>query len=168
MVKESINESLPKVSYDPLISDVERQKLIECVLSGNVKHYLRKAYTREQVNKLSAEEVNKLFSNYEAKLLCRIVKALGKSIIKMHSTGTCAIVGMTSQDALSNDLESDPFLNSALQKFICEKCYRFGSLLAPLSVGLIMSRHYLSEPAIENGGTNADDRSDEPTVGNSK
>ena len=49
------------------------------------------------------------------------------------------------QDALSEDLGSDPFLNSALQRFTCELYYRFGSFLAPLSVGLITSRHYLSE-----------------------
>ena len=36
-------------------------------------------------------------------------------------------------------------LNSALQRFTCEMYYRFGSFLAPLSVGIITSRHYLSE-----------------------
>ena len=46
---------------------------------------------------------------------------------------------------LSEDLENDPFLNSALQRFTCELYYRFGSFLAPLSIGIITSRHYLSE-----------------------
>ena len=59
--------------------------------------------------------------------------------------GTCAALGITNQDALSEDLENDPFLNSALQRFTCELYYRFGSFLAPLNVGIIMSRHYLSE-----------------------
>ena len=54
---------------------------------------------------------------------------------------------------LSEDLESDPFLNSALQRFTCELYYRFGSFLAPLSTGLITSRHYLSERN-KNGGDN--------------
>ena len=43
------------------------------------------------------------------------------------------------------DLESDPFLNSTLQRFTCELYYRFSSFFAPLSVGIITSRHYLSE-----------------------
>ena len=34
--------------------------------------------------------------------------------------GACAVLGMTTQDALSEDLESDPFLNSALQRFTGE------------------------------------------------
>ena len=55
-------------------------------------------------NKLSAEEVDKLFSNYEAKLSGQMVKSLGKSIIKMYSMGACAVSGMINQDALSKDL----------------------------------------------------------------
>ena len=59
--------------------------------------------------------------------------------------GACAALGITNQDAPSEDLENDPFLNSALQRFTSELYYRFGSFLAPLSVGIITSRHYLSE-----------------------
>ena len=55
------------------------------------------------------------------------------------------MLGITNQDALSEDLENNPFLNSALQRFTCELYYRFGSFLAPLSIGIITSRHYLSE-----------------------
>ena len=59
---------------------------------------------------------------------------------------------ISDQDALSEDLENDPFLTSALQRFTCEFYYRFGSFLAPLSIGIITSRHYLSERN-KNGGT---------------
>ena len=55
------------------------------------------------------------------------------------------MLGITNQEALSEDLENDPFLNSALQRFTCELYYRFGSFLAILSVGIITSIHYLSE-----------------------
>ena len=65
--------------------------------------------------------------------------------------GACAALGITNQDALSEDLESDPFLNSALQRFTFELYYGFGLFLPPLSIGLITSRHYLSE-CNENGG----------------
>ena len=99
----------------------------------------------EQLKKLSKEELEKLFNNYEAKLSGQMVKSLGKSIINMYSMGACAALGVSNQDALSEDLENDHFLNSALQRFTCELYYRFGSFLAPLSVGLITSRHYLSE-----------------------
>ena len=82
----------------------------------------------------------------------QMVKSLGRSIINMYSMGVCVALGISNQDALSEDLENDPFLNSTLQRFTCELYYRFGSFLAPLSIGIIMSRHYLSEHN-KNGGT---------------
>ena len=63
----------------------------------------------------------------------------------MHLMGACAVLGISNQDALSEDLENDPFLNSALQRATCELYYRFGSFLAFLSIGIITSRHYFYE-----------------------
>ena len=71
-------------------SDTKQQKLLECVLTGNSKLYLGKVYTEDQLAKLSEEEVEKLFNNYEAKLLGQMVKSLGCSIINMYSMGACA------------------------------------------------------------------------------
>ena len=65
--------------------------------------------------------------------------------------GACSVLGITNQDALSEDLENDPFLNSALQRFTCKLYYGFGSFLAPLSVGIITSRHYLLSERNKNG-----------------
>ena len=121
----------------------KHQKLLDCVLTGNSKLYLGKVYTEEQLAKFNKEEVEKLFNNYETKLLGQMVKSLGHSIINMYSLGGCTVLGITNQEAFSEDLENDTFLNSALQRFTCELYYRFGSFLAPLNIG--MSRHYLSE-----------------------
>ena len=74
-----------------------------------------------------------------------MVKSLGKSIINVYSMGACSALGIRNQEALSEDLENDPFLNSALQRFTCELYYIFGSFLVPLSVGIITSRHYLPQ-----------------------
>ena len=107
--------------------------------------YLGKVYTEEQLTKLSEEEVEKLFNNYEAKLSGQNVHSLGHSIINMYSMGACAALGISNQDTLSEDLENDPFLNSVLQRATCELYYRFGSFIASLSIGIITTRHYLSE-----------------------
>ena len=138
-------ELIGNFGYETPQSDTKRQKLLECVLTRNSKLYLGKVYTEEQLVKLSKEEVEKLFNNYEAKLSGQMVKSLGKSVINMYSMGACSALGIRNQEALSKDLENDPFLNSALQRFTCELYYRFGSFLAPLSVGILTSRHYLSE-----------------------
>ena len=139
------DELIGNLGYETPQSDTKHQKLLKCILTGNSKLYLGKVYTEEQLAKLSEEEVEKLFNNYEAKLSGQMVTSLGKSIINMYSMGACSALGITNQEALSEDLENNPFLNSALQRFTCELYYRLGSFLAPLNVGIIMTRHYLPE-----------------------
>ena len=75
--------------------------------------------------------MDKLFSNYEAQLLGKMVKSLGKSISRMYLMGACVVSGMSNQEVLSEDLESDSFLNSALQRFKYELYYKFSSFVAP-------------------------------------
>ena len=139
-------ELIGNLGYDetPQLA-TKHQKILECILTANSKLYLGKVYTEDQLAKLSEEEVEKLFNNYEAKLSGQMVCSLGCSIINMYSMGACAALGISNQDALSEDLENDPFLSSTLQRFTCELYSRFGSFLAPLSIGIIMSRHYLYE-----------------------
>ena len=117
--------------YETPQIDTKRQKLLECILTGNSKLYVGKVYTEEETKELDAQEVDKLFNNYEAKLSSQMVKSLGCSIINMYSMRACAVLGISNQDALSEDLENDPLLNSALQRFTCELYYRFGLFLAP-------------------------------------
>ena len=137
-------ELIGNLGYDTQ-SDTKCRKLLKCDLTGNSKLYLGKVYTEEQLAKLSKKEVEKLFNNYEAKLSGQMVHSLGCSVINMYLMGACAALEIRDQDTLSEDFENDPFLNSSLQRFICELYYRFGLFLAPLSIGIITSRHYLSE-----------------------
>ena len=65
MTKENIDKLISS-SYDVPQSDLKRQKLLECVLTGNSKLYLGKVYTEERVNELGDEEVDKLFNNYKS------------------------------------------------------------------------------------------------------
>ena len=144
-------ELISNLGYGTPQSETKRQKLLECILTGNSKLYLGKVYTEEKNKELNEEDVEKRFNNYEAKLSGQMLKSLGRSIINMYSMGACSVLGITNQDALSEDLENNPFLNSALQRFTCELYYRFGSFLAPLSVGIITSRHYLLFERNKNG-----------------
>ena len=144
-------ELISNLGYGTSQSDTKCQKLLECVLTQNSNLYMGKVYTEEKIKELNEEEVEKRFDNYEAKLSGQMLKLLGCSIINMYSMGACSVLGITNQDALSEDLENDPFLNSALQRFTCELYYRFRSFLAPLSVGIITSRHYLLSEHNTNG-----------------
>ena len=134
---------------DPKINELEdddvrekRERLVACVLSGNSKMYLGKEYTEEQINEMDCTNVNTLLNRYESVLSAQMTKSLGKSVINLYSNIACSVLGVGNQQDLSDDLECDPFLNTALQRFTCDLYYRFGALLAPVSVGIITGKHY--------------------------
>ena len=136
----------------------KRERLVACVLSGNSKMYLGKEYTEEQINKMDCKDVNTLLNRYESILSAQMTKSLGKSIINLYSNLACSVLGVGNQQELSTDLECDPFLNTAMQRFTCDLCYRFGTFLAPISVGRITGKHYA-----KNSITKLNDRSDNGT-----
>ena len=120
--------------------------------------YSGKEYTEEQINKMDCNDVNTLLNRYESILSAQMTKLLGKSVINLYSNIACSVLGVGNQQELSTDLECDPFLNTAMQRFTCDLYYRFGTLLAPVSVGIITGKHYT-----KNSITKLNDRSDNGT-----
>ena len=104
--------------------------------------YLGKEYTGQQINEMDYNSINALLNRYESVLSSQMTISLGKSIINLYSNLACSVLGIGNQQELSTDLECDPFLNTAMQKFTCDFYYRFGALLAPISVGIIAGKHY--------------------------
>ena len=132
----------------------KRERLVACVLSGNSKMYLGKEYTEEQINKMDCNNVNTLLNRYKSVLSAQMTKSLGKGVINLYSNLAYSVLGVGNQQELSTDLECDPFLNTAMQGFTCDLYYRFGTLLAPVSVGIITGKHYA-----KNSITKLNDRS---------
>ena len=100
----------------PTINEMEendvrgkRERLVACVLSGNSKQYLGKEHTEQQINEMDCNNVNILLNRYESVLSAQMTKSLGKSVINLHSNVTCSVLGVGSQQDLSDDLECDPF-----------------------------------------------------------
>ena len=148
---------------DPKVNEVEdsdirdkRERLVACVLSGNSKMYLGKEYTEAQINEMDFTDVNSLLNRYESVLSAQMTKSLGKSVINLYSNIACSVLGVDNQQDLSDDLECDPFLNTAMQRFTCDLYYRFGALLAPVSVGIITGKHYAKNSITKlNGRSNS-------------
>ena len=118
--------------------------------------YLGKEYTEQQINEMDRNSVKTLLNRYESVLSAQMTKSLGKSVIYLYSNIACSVLGVGNQQELSTDL--DPFLNTALQRFTCDLYYRFGALLAPVSVGMITGKHYA-----KNSITKLNDRSNNGT-----
>ena len=149
---------------DPKMNELEdndvrdkKERLVACVLSDNSKMYLGKEYTEEQINNMDCNDVNTLLNRYESVLSAQMTKSLGKSVINLYSNIACSLLGVGNQQELSTDLECDPFLNTAMQRFTCDLYYRFGALLAPVSVGIITGKHYA-----KNSATILNDRTCDP------
>ena len=134
------------------------ERLVACVLSGNSKMYLEKEYTEQQINEMDCTNVNTLLNRYESVSSAQMTKSLGNSVINLYSNLACSVLGIGNQQELSTDLECDPFLNTAMQRFTCNLYYRFGALLAPVSFGIITGKHYE-----KNSITKLNDRSDNGT-----
>ena len=152
---------------DPKINELEdndvrekRERLVACVLSGNSKMYLGKEYTEAQINEMDCTNVNTLLNRYESVLSAQMTKSLGKSVINLYSNIACSLLGVGNQQELSTDLECDPFLNTAMQRFTCDLYYRFGALLAPVSVGIITGKHYIKNSSVKLYGSSENRTSD--------
>ena len=128
----------------------KRERLVACVLSGNSKMYLGKEYTEQQINEIHCNDVNTLLNRYESILSAQMTKSFGKSIINLYSNLACSVLGVGNQQELSTDLECDPFLNTAMQRFTCDLYYQFGTLLAPVSVGIIITDKHYTKNSITN------------------
>ena len=105
--------------------------------------------------------VNTLLNRYESVLSAQMTKSLGKSVINLYSNIACSVLGVGNQQEPSTDLESDPFLNTAMQRFRCDLYYHFGALLVPVSVGIITGKHYA-----KNSITKLNDRTCNPATQN--
>ena len=68
----------------------------------------------------------------------------------MYSMGAYAVLGMSNQNVLSEDLEPDLFLNSAFQRLRVNCTTDSAHFFEPLSIRIITSRHYLSANGIKN------------------
>ena len=101
----------------------ERERLVACVLSGNSKMYLGKEHSEQQINEMDCNDVNTLLNRYESVLSAQMTKSLGKSVTNLYSNIACSVLGIGNQQELSIDLECDPFLNTAMQRFTCDLYY---------------------------------------------
>ena len=67
---------------------------------------------------------------------------------------------------MSDDLECDPFLNTAMQRFTCDLYYRFGAFLAPVLVDIITGKHYAKNSVTKLNGKSENRNHESAKTGN--
>ena len=145
-------------------------RLMAVVVGGKAMHYLGKDYTVKEIEQLDDVKRKKLYARYEAKLGSEMVKSLGSTVINTlvrtlgygmdHLTPLCEI---DDSDELQKDLEKDPIISSVLSSILCEIYYKYGGYLAPISFGLITTKHIQLKKVIHD--INKDGTSENETNG---
>ena len=107
---------------------------------------------------MDSYNINTLSNRYESVLSAQMTKSLCKSVINLYPSIACSVLGIGNQQDLSDELECDSFLSTAMQRFTCDLYYRSGALLAPVSIGIITGKHYA-----KNSITKLNDRSNNAT-----
>ena len=120
------------------VSAIQRERLATIVSGGQSKQYLGKELCVEEIESLNDDEINKLYARYEARLGAAMTKTIGRAILKIYTTAASRFLPIPpeNQPCLIDDLESDPFVNHALNSSACELYYRYGKFLAPVTAVL--------------------------------
>lgn len=120
-----------------------RERLAALAAGGQAKQYLGRAWTVEQIDSLSEDEVEKLYARYEARLGAAMTKTLGQAALQLYAGVASMLLPIPPENrlALAADLEADPFVGHALSSASCELYHRYGMLLAPLTAALTTAKH---------------------------
>ena len=146
-----------------------KERLASLVAGGHSLQYLGKAYTVEQIESLSDENIDKLYARYEAKLGAAMTKSLGKAALQFYSEIARMFlpIPIEKQPALVADLEADPFVENALSSVTCELYHRYGMFLAPFTAVLTTMKYCEFKKEcpltyiIEKDGSHEDEKSKE-------
>ena len=121
--------------------DTKRERLSAIVAGGNSKQYLGKELQISDIDGMTAEQINKLYCRYEARLGASMTKTLGNSFVSLYVMSVSKYFNVVNPPKLIEDLEEDPFINHALTSACCELYYRYGMYLAPFTAMLTTVRH---------------------------
>ena len=146
--EELLNEQTEQSERFPFIDiddddeqEKKRERLSAVVAGGGSKQYLGKELQLSDIDKMTPEQIKKLYCKYEARLGASMTKTLGNSFINLYVMGVSKYFNVVNPPNLIQDLEEDPFINHALTNTCCQLYYRYGMYLAPFTAMLTTARH---------------------------
>jgi len=121
--------------------ETKRERLLAIVAGGGSKQYLGKDLQMSAIDEMSSEQINKLYTRYEARLGSSMTKTLGNTFINLYVLGVSKYFNVINPPKLIEDLGGDPFIIHALTSSCCELYYKFGMYLAPFTALLTTAKH---------------------------
>ena len=134
--------SVPAVPQPTTVAE-QRDKLTIIAAGGQARKYLGKSLSVEEIDKMDDDEVRKIYTRYEARLGVCMTKTLGKAALQLYTTLATMFLPLLpeNQQPLMEDLESDLIVDRVLNRTACELYYRYGNLLAPITVALTTAKY---------------------------
>ena len=137
-----------KLSTTPLVDDPaklekKRERLASIALGGQSRQYFGKNVSAADVDNMNPQEIDKLYTRYEARLGASMTKTLGQAAIQLYATiaGRFLPIPVEKQHFLASDLEADPFVSHAMTTAACELYYRYGFYMAPLTAAMTTMKY---------------------------
>ena len=119
----------------------KKERLYSLAACGKTKQCLGVEFNWEQVQQMSANDIEKYHSRYESQLGARMVKSVGQTVLSLYTRVVSHFAPIDSERDFMHDLSQDPVLTRTLESLGCDLYYRFGTLLAPVIMGLITFNH---------------------------
>jgi hypothetical protein len=131
---KTVPESVDKISA----CTEKRERLAALAAGGQIKQYLGRSLTVDQVDDLPEDVVEKLYVRYEARLGAAMTKTLGTAFCQLFVVTVSMFLPIPPENHqnLVHNLESDLFVEHALNTTTCELYHRYGMFLAPLTAVL--------------------------------
>ena len=135
--EETTRDELPKSDNN------RRERLIALIAGGKGGQYLGSSYTTDKIDKMTDDEVDKLYARYEARLGAVMTKTLGSSVLQLFASiaGMLLPIPPDNQSKLVQDLDEDPFVGHALSTACCELYHKYGMFLAPLTAAITTAKY---------------------------
>ena len=134
--------SVPAVPQPTTVAE-QRDRLAIIAAGGQARKYLGKSLSVEEIDKMDDDEVRKIYNRYEARLGVCMTKTLGKAALQLYTTVATMFLPIPPENRqpLMEDLESDLIVDRVLNSTACELYYRYGNLLAPITVALTTAKY---------------------------
>lgn len=150
------DQLLMSEDFDQQDLTTKKERLLSLAACCKTKPYLGVQFSIEEIQEMPAHDILKYYSRYETLLGSKMVKSVGQTVLSLYVKLISQFASIDSEENFSYDLLHDPIIMKTLESFGCDLYYRFGSLLAPLTMGLITCNHI-------NLNNNIKQREDEPT-----
>ena len=121
--ESSVNITYPEIPTTMSEVDKYRVRLIQ----SHVK-------TEDDVNKMSPDEIKKEYLKHEKSIIDNMSDHVSKMLVQAYAKSVCSILPIDDAEGFEKDLKNDVFVKSAVSEYLPPLYYKYGPMLAPITI----------------------------------